>query len=269
MTSVSQTTERTAAPVLEVRSLSKRFGGLLAVSDVSFSVADRAITALIGPNGAGKTTVFNLVSNVFPADAGEVIYLGRPVGGLNPVEIAKLGLIRTFQSARVFPGLTALENVLVGHHRLVRCSGLTQMLWTRGSRREEAELRARALELLDLVGLARLADVHAIDLPMGNQKLLEVIRGLMARPRLLCLDEPAAGLNDTETEELATLLRAIRSSGIPVLIVEHNMTLVMDVADHVVVLEAGAVIGSGAPVEMQRNPKVIEAYLGSVDDAAA
>jgi branched-chain amino acid transport system ATP-binding protein len=255
--------------VLTVRNLEKRFGGLRATADVSFDVADNAVTALIGPNGAGKTTVFNLITNLFPADAGEVRFLGQDLRGLSPTRIARLGLVRTFQSARVFPGMTVLENVLAGRHRLVERNGFSQLLWLPRAREEERDLRRRADAMLDLVGLSRFRDAHAVDLPMGAQKLLEVVRALMAQPRLLCLDEPAAGLNDTETHELAALLRAIRASGVPVLVVEHNMSLVMNVADHVVVLETGAVIASGTPAEIQSNARVIEAYLGRDADAAA
>jgi branched-chain amino acid transport system ATP-binding protein len=252
-----------------VRNLSKSFGGLRAVSDVSFDVARGQVVALIGPNGAGKTTVFNLITNILSRDRGEVAFHGRELSALSAVAIAELGLIRTFQSARVFPGMTALENVMAGGHRLASHHGFAQMLWLPSARREERQIRARAEQMLNLAGLARFKDVHATDLPMGAQKLLEIIRALMARPKLLCLDEPAAGLNDTETQELAAMLRAIRANGIPVLIVEHNMALVMSVADRIIVLDAGAVIASGTPNEIQNNPRVIEAYLGRNDDAAA
>ena len=247
---------------LQVCGLCRSFGGVSAAADVSFAVPSGRACALIGPNGAGKTTVFNLITNLFPADAGEVLLYGQSLAGLTTGGIAELGLIRTFQSARVFPGMTVLENALAGRHRKLRTGALAAALRLPASRREERTQTARAMRLLELVGLGKLCDTHASLLPMGAQKLLEVVRALMAQPRVLLLDEPAAGLNDTETEELAALLRAIRDSGITVLVVEHNMSLVMNVADQVVVLEAGRVIASGSPAEVQADKRVIAAYLG-------
>ena len=247
---------------LQARGLSRSFGGLKATNDVSFDVSRGTITALIGPNGAGKTTVFNLITNLFSADAGEIVFEGRRIDKLQPVQIADLGLIRTFQTARVFPGMTVLENVMVGRSRLAKHGLLQQALWSAGCRRDERDLTRRADALLDLAGLTRYRDTHAVELPMGAQKLLEILRALMAQPKLLLLDEPAAGLNDTETAELASLLLAIRASDITVLIVEHNMGLVMGVADRIVVLETGAVIATGTPAEIQKNERVIKAYLG-------
>jgi branched-chain amino acid transport system ATP-binding protein len=251
-----------SAPALRIAGLSKTFGGLRAVADVSFVVPEGSLTALIGPNGAGKTTLFNLVTNLFSRESGAIHFFGTDLGALSASAIARLGLLRTFQTARVFPGMTALENVLVGAHRQIRSHAGQQMLWLPGARREERELLARAQALLDLVGLAGIRDIAATSLPMGAQKLIEVCRALMARPRLLLLDEPAAGLNDAETAELAGLLRAVRDSGITIMVVEHNMSLVMEVANQVVVLDLGRVIARGAPREIQRDQRVIEAYLG-------
>ena len=251
-----------STPALEAKNLVRSFGGVKATNNVSFAVRPGTVTALIGPNGAGKTTVFNLITSIFPVDSGEIRFEGQRIDALSPGRIAHMGLIRTFQTARVFPGMTVLENLLCGRHRNLDHGLLAQALSLPRSRREERELAARADTLLDLVMLSRFRDAHATELPMGAQKLLEVLRALMAQPRLLLLDEPAAGLNDTETAELAALIMAIREGGITVLVVEHNMSLVMGVADDIVVLEAGAVIATGTPDEIQRNERVIKAYLG-------
>ena len=250
-------------PALEVLGLDKTFGGLHAVNQVSFTVPHASLTAVIGPNGAGKTTVFNLVTGLYQPDAGETRFYGQSLRGLSPVEVASRGLIRTFQAARIYPGMTALENVLAGAHLHLRSSALAQMLWLGSARREERAFTQRADALLDLAGLRSFRDVAATDLPMGGQKLLEVVRALMAQPRLLLLDEPAAGLNDAETAELAELLRAVRDAGISVVVVEHNMSLVMGVADQVIVLDAGSVVASGSPRAIQQDARVIAAYVGS------
>lgn len=247
---------------LEVVRIAKTFGGLRAVDNVSFAVPAGSLTALIGPNGAGKTTVFNLITNFYRPDSGEVRLYGESLAGLAPGRIAEMGLVRTFQSARIFPGMTTLENALVGAHLQVRAGPASQMLWLAKARGEERALIRRAEALLDLVGLAAHRDTAATELPMGAQKLLEVVRALMARPRLLLLDEPAAGLNDSETAELAALLRAVRANGITVVVVEHNMSLVMGVADQVVVLDVGMVLASGTPAQMQSDARVIAAYIG-------
>jgi branched-chain amino acid transport system ATP-binding protein len=254
---------------LIAQGLSRSFGGLRAIQEVSFDVRAGTITALIGPNGAGKTTLFNLITNIFPPHSGTVSFFGARVEGWSPNRIAAAGLIRTFQSARVFPGMTALENVLVGRHRLRKATILGQMLRTPFARREERAFIKRAEQILELVGLAAKRDALATELPMGSQKLLDVARALMARPRVLLLDEPAAGLNDRETAELSDLLLAIRASDITILIVEHNMSLVMDVADQVIVLEAGRLIARGVPSAVQADERVIAAYLGSAEQYPA
>jgi branched-chain amino acid transport system ATP-binding protein len=254
------------APALECRSVSKIFGGVLAVDDVSLTAPSGSVSALIGPNGAGKTTLFNVATNLYAPSSGEVRFFGEQVAGLSAHRIAALGVIRTFQTARVFPGMTTLENVMAGAHLHLRAPVISQMLWTRGARREERNLIEKADELLDMIGLVNSRNATATDLPIGAQKLIEVVRALMASPRLLLLDEPAAGLNDHETAELAVFLRAICDAGTSIMVVEHNMSLVMGVADQVFVLDAGRLIASGAPEEIQRDERVIEAYLGRTEE---
>ena len=251
-----------ASPLLSVTNLNKSFGGVDAIKDVSFTIAPGTVTALIGPNGAGKTTLFNLITQIFAPTGGRVDFAGRSLTGMTAEEIAELGLIRAFQSARVFPGMTVLENVLVGAHRLMGRTPVRQFFATPSARRKECAVRVRAEALLDVAGLLPMRDRAASTLPMGAQKLLEILRALMAGPVLLLLDEPAAGLNDTETDELMTMLRAIRASDITLLVVEHNMSLVMGVADQIIVLDAGRLIATGSPAEIRTNQAVIEAYLG-------
>jgi branched-chain amino acid transport system ATP-binding protein len=253
------------APALECRSVSKIFGGVLAVDDVTLTASSGCISALIGPNGAGKTTLFNVATNLYAPSSGEVRFFGKQVAGLSAHHIAALGVIRTFQTARVFPGMTTLENVMAGAHLHLRAPVISQMLWTRGARQEERHLIEKADALLDMIGLGNSRDAAATDLPIGAQKLIEVVRALMANPSLLLLDEPAAGLNDHETAELAVFLRAICDAGTSIMVVEHNMSLVMGVADLVFVLDAGRLIASGAPNEIQRDERVIEAYLGRTE----
>lgn len=250
------------APALAVEHFRKSFRGLQVTKDVSFQVPRNSITAIIGPNGAGKSTLFNLITNLVTPDAGEAWLFGNSLAGIGAVRMAEMGLIRTFQTARVFPGLTALENVMIGHHRLTRSSVIGSALRLPGSQRAEAEVRDRARLLIEKLRLGAFAQVNAADLPMGSQKLLEIARALMANPRVLLLDEPAAGLNDAETSELAEVLVAIQEAGITVLLVEHNMPLVMSVSDQVIVIDSGTVVSIGRPEEVQADERVIEAYLG-------
>jgi branched-chain amino acid transport system permease protein len=262
------TTAAAAPPALRVTGLSKSFGGVVAVSDVSFEVPDGSLTALIGPNGAGKSTLFNLITNLYQPDSGEVQLHSRPLHRLAPDRITSLGLFRTFQTARVFPQLSVLDNVLVGAYRLGRAGYLAQSLRLPHSLREERVLETRARRLLELIGLAERAEERAAVLPLAAQKYLELARSLMSEPSVVLYDEPGAGMNDAETDELGAILRAIRDTGHTVLVVEHNMSLVMGVSDHIVVMDAGRVIAAGPPLAVRSDPKVIRAYFGTAEASA-
>jgi len=249
-------------PLLRVSSLSKSFGGVHAVRGVSFDVEQGMIKALIGPNGAGKTTLFNLVSGFVLPDAGEVLFDGRPIRGVPPHRVAALGLSRTFQNIKLFAGMTALENVMVGRHVRSRSGFLASMFHLPSTWREEAELRERSVELMDFLGIAALADSEATSLAYGQQRAVELARALASEPRMVLLDEPAAGLNMRETAELARLIGRIRDRGVTVLLVEHDMSLVMDISDEVVVLSYGEKIAEADPGTVQKDPQVIRIYLG-------
>jgi len=253
--------------LLEVRGVSKRFGGVQAVKEVSFQVRPGTVKALIGPNGAGKTTLFNLVSGVVAPDAGQVLFKGAPIQGRPPHRVAALGLSRTFQHIRLFAGMTALENVMVGRHPRSRAGFLAGMLHLPGTWREEREIEARAREALDFLGIAELAGAEATSLSYGQQRAVELARALASDPELLLLDEPAAGLNMRETVELAKLVGRIRERGITVLLVEHDMGLVMGISDEVVVLSYGQKIADAEPRAVQQDPEVIRVYLGEEEPA--
>lgn len=251
--------------LLTLKMLRKHFGGLVAVDDVSFEVPEGSIVGLIGPNGAGKTTVFNLITGNYKPDSGTVHFDERNITGFATHKIVGLGIARTFQNIRLFPEMSALENVLAGYHSRLKSGVLASMFHIPSQRREEREALECSMRELAFVGLEGQYDNLAKNLSYGNQRLLEIARALAASPRLLILDEPAGGMNDQETQELIELIRGTRQRGISILLIEHDMNLVMKICDHLVVLEYGAVIARGAPDEIKKNPRVIEAYLGSDD----
>ena len=253
----------TNPPLLSVQNLYKHFGGVMAVNSVSFDVAENQILALIGPNGAGKTTTFNLISGTHQPDQGEIIFREEKISGLRPSRIAAHGLARTFQNLQIFGNMSVLENVMVGCHLQGKAGFLGVALRLPGVMAEEAHIREQAMGYLEMVGLSNRAGVSAASLSFGQQRLVEIARALAVQPRLLLLDEPAAGLNRAESESLDELIMRIRRGGISVLLVEHDMNLVMGIADRIVVLHYGTKIAEGTPAEIQANPEVVKAYLGT------
>jgi branched-chain amino acid transport system ATP-binding protein len=255
--------------ILEIKKLLKKFGGLTAVQDLTMEVAEGEIHSLIGPNGAGKTTIFNLVSRILKPDEGEILFKSRNLLRIPPSKICALGIARTFQKIELFNEMTAMENVLVGCHTLIYKGFLSAALRLHGFRTEETRIRKKATEVLQKVGMEEYKNENAGSLPLGQRRLLELARSLASDPKLLLLDEPASGLNSSETEELMKVIRSLCvEQGITILIVEHDMRLVMEISDNITVLNHGLKIAEGVPEVICKNSQVIEAYLGSGSHAS-
>jgi branched-chain amino acid transport system ATP-binding protein len=248
--------------LLDAERLTKSFGGVRAVQEVSFSVGSGQIKGIIGPNGAGKTTLFNLITGVYRPDRGSIRFRGETCTGLTPHQVAERGIARTFQNVELFEGMSVIENVMVGRHPRTRAGFISAAFRLAGARREERLIRERSLEILEFVGMGDRAEWASTALPFGLQRALEIARALATEPRLLLLDEPASGLNAMETRRLGDLLSRIRDAGITVLLVEHDMSLTMEICDEILVMDYGRPLAEGTPREIQRNPQVIAAYLG-------